>query len=274
LRLVRYTREDLEAGRMDWMAMTPPEYAALDNRELAIVVASGDCVPFEKEFIRKDGSRVHVLMGASTFEDNPNEGVSFVIDLTDRKKLEHQFLRAQRMESIGTLAGGIAHDLNNILAPIMMSIDILKLTATDPQAKSILETIDVSAQRGADIVRQVLSFARGLEGERIEIQLKDEFKDIETLLKETLPKNIQMNLCLPDKVWMILGDSTQLHQVLMNLCPASDAGGRHSDDWDGEQRARRAIRSDAPPCEGGTIRDYSRYRFWNGHSCRHCRQNF
>jgi signal transduction histidine kinase len=133
-------------------------------------------VPFEKEFIRKDGSRVHVLMGASTFEDNPNEGVSFVIDLTDRKKLEHQFLRAQRMESIGTLAGGIAHDLNNILAPIMMSIDILKLTATDPQAKCILETIDVSAQRGADIVRQVLSFARGLEGERSKSSSKTSLK--------------------------------------------------------------------------------------------------
>ena len=80
----------------------------------------------EKEFIRKDGSRVPILIGAAMFEDNREEGVCFVLDLTERKKLEQQFLRAQRMESIGTLAGGIAHDLNNILAPIMMSIDILK----------------------------------------------------------------------------------------------------------------------------------------------------
>jgi PAS domain S-box-containing protein len=218
LRLVRYTREDLEAGRMDWMAMTPPEYAELNRRELAVVIASGDCVPFEKEFIRKDGTRVPILMGASSFADNPNEGVSFVLDLTERKKLEHQFLRAQRMESIGTLAGGIAHDLNNILAPIMMSIDILKLTASDSQTNVILDTIDISAKRGADIVRQVLSFARGVEGDRIEIQLKDQFKDLETIIKETFPKNIRLDLSLPDKIWMILGDPTQLHQVLMNLC--------------------------------------------------------
>ncbi len=94
----------------------------------------------------------------------PAELVGVWTDITEKKKIEAQFMRAQRMESIGTLAGGIAHDLNNILAPIMMSIEILKTTSNDPQATKILETIEVSAKRGADIVRQVLSFARGLEG--------------------------------------------------------------------------------------------------------------
>jgi CheY-like chemotaxis protein len=122
------------------------------------------------------------------------------------------------MEGIGTLAGGIAHDLNNILAPIMMSIEVLKLTSTDPRAKNILEIIGVSAKRGADIVRQVLTFARGLEGERVELRFNHLLKDIETIIKDTFPKNIQLELSLPDESWMILGDPTQLHQVLLNLC--------------------------------------------------------
>src|SRR5277367_5356033 len=101
------------------------------------IAATGACKPYEKEFICKDGSRVPILVGAASFEDSPEEGVCFIVDLTERKKLEHQFLRAQRMESIGTLAGGIAHDLNNILSPIMMAIQLLKDTASDPQSKKI-----------------------------------------------------------------------------------------------------------------------------------------
>jgi nitrogen-specific signal transduction histidine kinase/CheY-like chemotaxis protein len=161
---------------------------------------------------------VPALLGAACFEDNPNEGVCFVLDLSERKKLEHQFLRAQRMESIGTLAGGIAHDLNNILAPITMSIHLLKETATDPMSREILETIEVSAKRGADIVRQVLSFARGLEGERIEVQPKHLLKDLENIIKDTFPRNIRLRFSIPQKPWLIMGDPTQIHQILLNLC--------------------------------------------------------
>ena len=338
LQLVHYTREDLEAGRMNWTAMTPPEYADLDRRGREDVAAHGVSTPIEKEFIRKDGARVSILIGTANFEDNPEEGVAFVLDLTERKraaeliaeqaalldeaqdaiivrdlegkvifwnkgaermygwtrqevvgvdvsgilfanskrfaevnaltlsqgkwsgdlqhltkdkseitiearwtlirdkegrpksvlaintditekkKIEAQFMRAQRMESIGTLAGGIAHDLNNILAPIMMSIDILKLTVTDPQGMSILDTIEVSSRRGSDIVRQVLSFARGLEGERVEIQPTHLLRDLESIIKNTFPKNIRLQFAIPNDTWLILGDPTQVHQILLNLC--------------------------------------------------------
>ena len=140
------------------------------------------------------------------------------IDVTERKKLEHHFLRAQRMESIGTLAGGIAHDLNNILAPIVMSIDLLKGMSENPEAKGILETIDSSAKRGAEIVRQVLSFARGMEGDRIEVQPNHLVKELETIIKDTFPKDIRLQFVIPKDTWTILGDPTQVHQVLMNLC--------------------------------------------------------
>ncbi len=122
------------------------------------------------------------------------------------------------MESIGTLAGGIAHDLNNILAPILMSIEILKVTATDPKATKILETIELSSKRGADIVRQVLSFARGVEGERMEVQIKPLLNDLENIIKDTFPKNIRLQFSIPDETCTVFGDPTQVHQILLNLC--------------------------------------------------------
>jgi two-component system, cell cycle sensor histidine kinase and response regulator CckA len=218
LRLMRYDRDDLAAGLITRAKLTPPEYAELDRRAIDQMIATGVCVPYEKEYVRKDGSRVPVIIGASVFEDSKEEGVAFVIDLTEPKKLEQQFLRAQRMESIGTLAGGIAHDLNNILSPILMSIEVLKLTASDPTAKKTLETIEVSCKRGADIVRQVLSFARGAEGERIEIHLKHLLNDLENIIKDTFPKNIRLQFSIPDDIWTIFGDPTQAHQILLNLC--------------------------------------------------------
>jgi len=218
LNLVGHSREDLESGRVNWSGMTPPEYAELDRRAREQIATEKICSPYEKEFIRKDGMRVPILLGAATFEDNPKEGVCFVLDLTERKKLEHQFLRAQRMESIGTLAGGVAHDLNNILAPIMMSIEILKLSTTDPQASTILETIEMSSKRGADIVRQVLSFARGMEGERVEVHAKHMLKDIESIVRDTFPKNIHLEINISPDAWTIVGDPTQLHQIMLNLC--------------------------------------------------------
>jgi PAS domain S-box-containing protein len=230
--MVGYTREDLEARRINWIDLTPPEFAHLDLRCEQEIKARGVGTPYEKEYIRKDGARVPAMIGVAAFADNPNEGVCFVVDLTERKKLEQQFLRAQRMESIGTLAGGIAHDLNNILAPILMSINILQDTSTDPQAAAILQTIEVSAKRGADIVRQVLSFARGIEGERVEIQVKHLLTDLENIIRDTFPKNIRLHFCVHKDTATILGDPTQVHQILLNLCVnARDAmpdGGRLS----------------------------------------------
>ena len=105
LQLMGYTRDDLEAGRVNWKAMTPSEYDEADQQALREIAEKGICTPYQKELIGKNRVRVPVLMGSAAFDDSPNEGVSFVLDLTDQKRLEQQFLRAQRVESIGTLAG-------------------------------------------------------------------------------------------------------------------------------------------------------------------------
>jgi PAS domain S-box-containing protein len=171
--------------------------------------------------LAKDGREITCDLNCTLIRDDEGRPKSILVistDITEKKKLEAQFMRAQRMESIGTLAGGIAHDLNNILAPIMMSIELLKETASDPQSTKMLETIEVSAKRGADIVRQVLSFARGMEGEKIEVQPKHLLKDLESIIKNTFPKDIRLQFSIPNDTWTILGDPTQVHQVLLNLC--------------------------------------------------------
>jgi PAS domain S-box-containing protein len=161
---------------------------------------------------------------------DPKSILTINTDLTERKKIEAQFLRAQRMESIGTLAGGIAHDLNNILTPIMLSIGALQHFTDDPNASRILDTIELCAKRGSDIVRQVLSFARGVDGERAEIQPMHLLNDISGIIRDTFPRNIGLDFQVPAGTWTILGDPTQVHQILMNLCvnarDAMPSGGR------------------------------------------------
>jgi CheY-like chemotaxis protein len=122
------------------------------------------------------------------------------------------------MEGIGTLAAGVAHDLNNILTPILLSAEILEEESSTPQTRQILKTIADCAQRGGDMVRQVLSFARGMNGQRIEVQLKHLLKELESLLKDTFPKDIKLLFSVPNDIWTLLGDPTQVHQILLNLC--------------------------------------------------------
>jgi PAS domain S-box-containing protein len=138
-------------------------------------------------------------------------------DITEQKTLELQFLRSQRLESVGILAGGIAHDLNNVLAPILMSIDLLRMDETDPERLAILAGVESSAQRGADMVRQVLTFARGAEGRRISVQVRHIVREVEKIVRDTFPKNIMLRTDVPGELWPVTGDPTQLHQVMVNL---------------------------------------------------------
>jgi two-component system, cell cycle sensor histidine kinase and response regulator CckA len=149
---------------------------------------------------------------------NVHRIVGVVEDITDRKKLEEQFLRAQRMEAIGTLAGGVAHDLNNILAPMFMISGLLKEKLTSARDREYAKMIETSAQRGAGIVRQLLTFSRGLGGERLPVRLKHLVRELTELLTETFPRNIQIINSIGPDVPSILADPTQVQQVLMNLC--------------------------------------------------------
>jgi PAS domain S-box-containing protein len=355
LQMVGYTREDLLEGKFRWDKMTPPEYHNLDASAIKQLRTNGIFPPYEKEYVRKDGKRIPVIISGATLEEDQEKGVAFVIDLSERKqseerikeqaellnktqdaiivldlenrirfcnirtpyfyglevepeelvgkkvyevvyeadsfkieeakrtttekgkwkgelhqktkdgkelivqsqwtlvrdgygrpksilivnsdvsekkKLETQFLRAQRLESLGILAGGIAHDLNNVLHPIMMALQLLRKKITDEQGANWINTLEVSAERGADLVKQILSFARGMEGEHRLLQLRHLISEMQKILKDTLPKSIEIHTDFPTDLWTIIGDPTQLHQVLMNLClnsqDAMPHGGRLS----------------------------------------------
>src|SRR5688572_3016668 len=170
---------------------------------------------------RRDGTEIIVESRWTLVRDEQGQPKSILVintDTTEKKRMESQFLRAQRMESIGTLAGGIAHDLNNVLSPILMAIDMLQLKTTDESSRKWLDVLRTNAERGGNMVRQVLSFARGVEGERVALQPKHLIKEIVKILRETLPKSIEINFHIPNDLWIISADATQMHQVLMNLC--------------------------------------------------------
>ncbi|HBJ86299.1 MAG TPA: hypothetical protein DDZ88_21035, partial [Verrucomicrobiales bacterium] len=137
-------------------------------------------------------------------------------NLAERKKMELLALRSQRMEAIGTLSGGVAHDLNNALAPIMMGVDMLRRRY--PDESQIVDMLETSAKRGADMVRQLLTFAKGEEGERVVLQVERMIKELENLMTSSFPKNIQLVVKCEPELPTVLGDATQLHQILLNLC--------------------------------------------------------
>jgi nitrogen-specific signal transduction histidine kinase/CheY-like chemotaxis protein len=138
-------------------------------------------------------------------------------DVTESKRLEAQLMRAQRLESIGMLASGIAHDLNNVLAPVLLSIELLKLDMPGPAARENLRLIENAADRGAGIIRQLLTFVKGVEGERTDVPVGHLLKGITQLIHQTFPRNIELRLDLPRDAGSVKGDMAQLEQVLFNL---------------------------------------------------------
>ena len=182
---------------------------------------SGQSEQFEEDYrvVRPDGSIRWVLDGGIPIRNDTGEiirvsGVSR--DMTERKKMENQLFHTQRLEAIGTLAAGVAHDLNNALAPIMMGTELLRIQY--PNESSIVDMLEASARRSADMVQQLLSFARGAEGERIVIQPRQVVRELEKLMEGSFPKNIMVIVKCAPQLPMVLGDATQLSQVLLNLC--------------------------------------------------------
>ncbi len=212
--LVGYTRDELLGLRAE--DLYAPDLRPHVTEHWQRFMAEGR-VSGEMPLVRKDGTFRDVDFNAVA-RIEPGLHLTVFRDITARKQLERSALRAQRMESLGTLAGGIAHDLNNALAPILMSIAVLREDETDPDKREMLDTIDTSAQRGADMVRQVLSFARGVEGRRVTVSIDQVIRDVERIANDTFFTTIRVQATLAPGLAPIVGDPTQLHQVLLNLC--------------------------------------------------------
>jgi PAS domain S-box-containing protein len=139
-------------------------------------------------------------------------------DVTAERELETKLLRAQRLEAIGTLSSGIAHDLNNILAPVLMAAGLLRSEARDARSRELLEMVESGAHRGANVIRQLLTFSRGVEGARVAVQVRHLMKEMAEIARETFPRNIAVSDAAAGDLRLVSADATQLHQVLMNLC--------------------------------------------------------
>jgi PAS domain S-box-containing protein len=219
--LFGYSADEIEPGIDSWRNRIRFEerddvWASLQEA-LSSEVDSWSC---EYTCRSKDGSLIQVLDRSLILRDGTKAVrlTGALTDITERKKLQAQFLRAQRLESIGTLAGGIAHDLNNVLAPVLMGVELLRSENIDEDTEETLKVIEDSARRGATLVKQVLSFARGMEGRKVDVRVDLVLEEVVRIARDTFPREITIQSEWKAGLWKINGDPTQIHQVLLNLC--------------------------------------------------------
>jgi two-component system, cell cycle sensor histidine kinase and response regulator CckA len=230
LKMLGYARDEL-VGKKKFSELLTEESLRAFQANFPLLQNQGWVRNLELQMIRKDDSILPVSLSATVVYDKAGNYLlsrSVVIDISDRKRaeeelrdLEVQFLRAQRMESLGTLASGIAHDFNNILTPILAASQLipLKIPNLDQKNLELLQLIENSTKRGADLVKQILAFARGVEGKRLPLQVRHLLAEVIKVMRQTFPKNITISTDIPTtNLWTVSADATQLHQVLMNLC--------------------------------------------------------
>ena len=214
-----YGFSEAEALLMNIDLLTIPGKIAEQKDFIRRLIAGEAITSFETQRLTKDGRVLDVWMTVTKLVDDSGKPVGLASterDITERLRNERLALRTQRLESLGTLTGGIAHDMNNSLAPIMMGVDLLRKQY--PQESKILNIIEASAKRGADMVRHLLGFAKGVEGEHVSLLADRLLDEMENIVKGSFPKNIQLVVRCDPELPSVLGDATQIHQVLLNLC--------------------------------------------------------
>ncbi len=216
-RQLGFTNEEL-------LRMTPldiaPDFDDVSFRVLLTPLQTGEqgIHRYTTRHRRKDGEELPVEISLQFVARRGEEPrfIAIVRDITERLRMEQRTSRSQRLEAIGTLAGGVAHDLNNALAPILMGLDGLK--RRHPDETHVLDIFEASANRGAGMVRQLLTFAKGAEGERASVQPALLIRELREILRGTFPKNIELQVTCEQGLPTVQADATQLHQILLNLC--------------------------------------------------------
>ncbi len=230
LQMLEYSREDLLSGRVHWGDLTPAEWQDRDERAIAELKAIGAAQPFQKEYLRKDGSRVPVLLGAAMFEGSGNEGVAFVLDLSEQKRAEEALQKAQvelahatRVMTMGEITSSIAHEINQPLGAIVnygnACLRLLKSgRANLTEMAAALSAIVNDAERASAIIARIRALSKKAPTEMALLQVGDLVSDILPLVRHQLiGRRIALKTALPGELSPILGDRIQLQQVLLNL---------------------------------------------------------
>jgi PAS domain S-box-containing protein len=225
LKLLGYSRAELLNRKLNWRNFTPPEYFAIDSENLKRLLMTGLQVNYEKEFLRKDRTRVPVLVGAAMIDSSHARGVAYVLDMTELKKaqersaeLEQQLRQSQKLEAIGQLVSGIAHDFNNLLN-VIIGYTCLLDAKVDPdetlgqQTKSILK----AAQKASDLIRKLLAFARKQVLNPEYLDINTTLREYEHLMPRLIGEKIHLDLKLAAPLWPVEVDRSQLEQVIINL---------------------------------------------------------
>ncbi len=214
-----------------WRTALHPEDVDTTLQASATAISLREPFTLSYRLRRHDGEYRWIEVFSTPRFNSRNEFIGYIghcLDVTDRLAAQRQVNRSQRLEAIGQLAGGIAHDLNNALSPILMTSTLLRMDF--PGCGEMADTIESSARRCADMVKHLLSFARGAEGKRQPLHPDEVLHAIDRIIRSTFPKNIELRLTTSPDAWRILGDPTQIHQILLNLCvnarDAMPTGGR------------------------------------------------
>jgi PAS domain S-box-containing protein len=231
LRMVGYEREDLLSGRLRWKDLTPPEWLERDERLWARQLQmTGSVAPFEKEYFRRDGSRVPVLIGLATFEEGGYQGVAFVLDLTERKRaadalrgVQMELAHANRLATMGQLAASIAHEVNQPIGAARNNAHAaLRFLAADPpdlaEVREALECVVNETYRAGDIIGRIRDQVKKVPPRKEDVDLNDAIGEVIALVRGELSKNrVSVQTQLAEGLSPVYGDRVQLQQVMLNL---------------------------------------------------------
>jgi PAS domain S-box-containing protein len=223
LRIVGYSRDDLISGRLRWTDLTPPEWSGAAERALAEIASTGTCRPYEKEYLRKDGSRVPVLMAGANFGELRHQGVAFALDLSDRKRAEAELAHANRVATMGQLTASIAHEVNQPLAALLTNAGtaarwLARQPPNSEKAKPLIDRIISDGKRAADIVSRIRDFSRKAPARKGDLEINETILDIVRLTRAAMSEHgVLVKMQLPEGLPQILGDRVQLQQVILNL---------------------------------------------------------